>query len=770
MSNNSGGRSRRRIFPRAMLGAGLLTVTTVLGASACSSSNSGDSGCVSTRTYFEKEVWSAFMSTTCTKCHTPDGFAVAEKNAKLVLQPPGYPGFFDANIATLKEVSKLEYEGTSELILKPIGAMNHGGGAVIEEGGKEHDALIELVERLANDSDSCEEAPNSTLANMSTLDPPSTLRKASLNLVGRLPTQAEKDAVAQGGDAALDAALDGMMKEDAFYERISEIFNDVLLTDRFLENDRSALNFLDNEDYPGVIPYKDDQSPLYDSEDHFWVNYSIAREPLNLINYVIKNDKPYTDVLTAEYAVVNPYLAAAYGITGVQFKDAKDRNELVEAKVTTGKGIEIPHAGVLSTPAFLNRWQTTETNRNRGRARRLFLFFLATDVLKLAERPVDATKVTAQDNPTLNATSCTVCHKLIDPVAGGFRGYDVEDYEHFDPMAKWHDDMFEPGFGSYDMDPEYYDKALAWLGPKMAYDPRFAIGTVQTVYKGLTGKEPLGYPRDNESELFAARAEGWQAQDTFFRETAEAFKKSNYNFKTIVKAVIKSPYYRATYGNPLASAKQEALGTGRLLTPEMLNRKIAAVTGYRWRKPNEWDKQHDWLLEDYKMLYGGIDSFDVPTRLTSPNSLISSIGQVMANEMACRLTAFDFTNKEKEKRSLFPKINPDEVPESAGHTVDGAVLNIKTNIQHLHELLLDEKLDLSDPEIERTYQLFLDTWHELSMSGDKTLPSACSGRMDPATGKDIPMEAQLKDDANFTIRSWMAVMSYLLSDWRFLHE
>lgn len=79
----------------------------------------------------------------------------------------------------------------------------------------------------------------------------------------------------------------------------------------------------------------------------------------------------------------------------------------------------------------------------------------------------------------------------------------------------------------------------------------------------------------------------------------------------IVKAIIKSPYYRATQGDPTAPYEQEGVGTGRLLTPEMLNRKIAAVTGYRWRKTFEWEQQHDWLLEDYRLLYGGIDSEDV---------------------------------------------------------------------------------------------------------------------------------------------------------------
>ena len=45
--------------------------------------------------------------------------------------------------------------------------------------------------------------------------------------------------------------------------------------------------------------------------------------------------------------------------------------------------------------------------------------------------------------------------------------------------------------------------------------------------------------------------------------------------------------------------------------------------------------------------------------------------------MSCRLTAFDFT-QDKSARHLFPKIDPTEIPESAGHPVDGAVAGAST--------------------------------------------------------------------------------------------
>ncbi len=757
MLKGSSRRSRaRQIISGSAVGVTLLAAGTVLGGAGCNSSASS-ADCTATRTYFEREVWSPFMSSKCAKCHTPDGPAVVESHAKFVVQPASYPGFIDTNLATLKEVSKIQYEGKSELLLKPLGQMNHGGGPVLEESSAEYKALVELVARL-DTTDTCGDASKATIDNVTLLDAPSTLRKASLALASRLPTAEETDAVTKGGDTALDASLDALMKDPIFLTRLREIWNDFLLTDRFFAYGGAALGFMNDEDFPNVN--YDDKNP-----DRYLANAAIAREPLDLLAYIVKNDKPFTDVVEADYTVVNPYSAKVYGLSDIKFTDPTDQSELHEAHVTTAKGVAIPHAGMLSTPAFLNRWQTTATNRNRARARRVFQYFLASDVLKIAERPVDATKVTAEENPTHNSQYCTVCHTVIDPVAGTFRGWGEQDYEHFDPMGKWHDEMFPPGFATATLPPDSYGKGVTWLGGQISGDPRFALSAVYNVYKGFTGHEPLPYPRDVTAPGFSEQLAGWEAQDSFFRETATAFTGSGFNLKTIVKAVIKSPYFRAIAGNITTPLQMKDLGTSRLLTPEMLNRKIPAILGFPWRRNGD----SDWLTSDYNLLYGGIDSESVTSRLTTPNGIVTSVGSRMANEVACRATAWDFTKAAKDRRML-PLVELTEVPESAGNTVEGSVTDIKKNIQYLHQLVLGEKLELSDPEIERTYQLFLDTWRELSLDGNTGLTFECSGRWNQVTGEDLPEGEQITEDKTYAVRSWMAVMTYLLSDYKFLYE
>jgi hypothetical protein len=735
--------------------------------SGTSSNGSGGGACVSTRAYFEENVWSAWMSTTCTKCHLPDGIAPAQ-GSKLVLQGSNYPGFIDSNLTALTNVSEIEFEGTSELLLKPIGKDNHVGGQVLDPNGPQYASLKDLVGRLGK-SDTCADQPNTALENVALLDPPSTLRKVALDIAARLPTAAEVSAVQKGGDSALDTAMDGFMTEPAFFDRVREIWNDTLLTDMGLEYGGRALNYLDDKDYPGIDLFKSGGAMAANSA---LANHAIAREPLDLIAYTVENGLPFTNILTAPYAVVNPYSAAVYGVTSVKFTNPNDPTELHTAQVSYPDGTMVPHAGVLSTPSFLNRWQTTPTNLDRARSRRIFAFFLAFDVLTISVRPTDVSAIVSIEDPTRNLPACTVCHQVIDPVAGGFRGYDPYDYAHFDPTTPWHDEMFPPGFNGTDMPSTAYATALPWMASQIVADPRFVTAVVNVMYQGLTGHTPIPYPVDATAPTFKDDLAAWQAQDSFLRATGTAFQNASFDLKVVVKAIVNSAYYRGV-APPAKVAASPALlrdiGTGRLLTPEMLSRQIVATTGVHWRWPWTWTAPGDWLLNDYDLLYGGIDSDTVTQRITTPNGVMSAVAQRMANEMSCSITGFDFS-KPKASRTLFPNVELVEVPESAGNPVPGSVTDIKTNIQYLHQLLLGENLALTDPELDRTYQVFLGTWQELSAVGKPDLIWECQAQNDPTTGNPLPMGTTISSDPSYTLRSWIAVVSYLLSDYKFLYE
>jgi hypothetical protein len=747
---------------------GLSAAVTV----ACNG-NDGDS-CVSTREYFASEVWTKVMSKSCINCHAPAGIA-EEGGADFRLLPSSYPGFMDTNFDAVSEAGRQSYDDLSALLAKPSGKVEHGGGEVLKPDTEEYRIMESFVGQLAEPQE-CDDGDVTTLEGVVALGPGETLRKASLHLVGRLPTAEELRDVEEGGDEALADAVRAMLDEDAFHVRLHDILNDVLLTDRYIVYDGFAIDLLNPDDFPQAGAFWDG----LDGQDDLRrkINRAVAREPIDLIRYIVKNDRPFKEILTADYTVVNPFSAQIYA-TKTEFKDPTDEFELKEAHLTVTRpegNLKLAHAGVLSSPMFLNRFPTTPTNRNRHRARMVYKMFLATDILRIGERPIDPTASLTYNNPTRDDTKCNFCHKQIDPVAGAFQNFDDYDMEVLVPDREWYPEMFAPGFNGEDMPKSEFPEALPWFGQRAAEDPRFIIASVHLGFRALTGQEPLAYPDDTEDPTYAARLTAWQAQDSLFKAIGDAFVADEFNLKTILTMVIMSPYYRGISAedelDEQAEVRLGAVGTARLSTPELLARKIEAVTGYRWVRP--WDLSEQ-LATDYKILYGGIDSDSITQRLAHLNGIMAGVANRMANEMACGITAYDFT-RAADKRTLFPKVTLEAVPLGpTGDEIPDAIADIKANIQYLHERILGEKLELEDPEIERTYQLFLDTWKDGTANlaageEDPWLSWWCQARVDPNTQVELPEAERLGEDPNYTVRAWMAVITYLLSDYSFLYE
>ena len=474
-------------------------------------------------------------------------------------------------------------------------------------------------------------------------------------------------------------------------------------------------------------------------------NDAIAREPVALMQYIVENDRPFTDVVEADYTVVNPFSAKVYGIQDeVTFSDPNDPNEWVEVRLP-GQ----PHAGVMTNAVFMNRYPTTATNRNRHRSTMFYKYFLSTDILKLADRPIDPTQADLSQNPTLFDAQCTVCHEVMDPIAGAFQNWDVEG--RYSPRETgWYTDMLPPGMEGTNIPSDAWEESLSWLASRAAADPRFVQSSVEHAYRMMTGEAPLTLPTDATRADYEASFRAYEVQYEYFKQLGEKYVANNYNFKTLIKEVVKSPFYRAYNARSVSPKRQSELaelGTARLLTPEMLHRKIVASTGVEWTSNGRRV-----LLDtrEFKLLYGGIDSNSLTTRMEELNPLAASIARRMSNAVSCSATASDFVLPVEERR-LFPAVSVDDTPD----TNDAAV---RANIQHLHWQLLGEKLEAGDPELERTYNLFRDVWQDGNTNdyGDG-LPGQCQ-----ADGLDA--------DPNYTVRAWMAVVSYMLSTYQFLHE
>ena len=133
------------------------------------------------------------------------------------------------------------------------------------------------------------------------------------------------------------------------------------------------------------------------------------------------------------------------------------------------------------------------------------------------------------------------------------------------------------------------------------------------------------------------------------------------NLKVAFKAWATSKFYRA---DGLATAlidpeREEDLadvGLVRLLAPEQLHRKIRAIFGLNWTLVTGQN--------DYRILYGGLDSKAVTERNLEPSGAMGAIQRIMANEVACKTVPADFA-LEPDKRRLFPNVETDDLPAEA---------------------------------------------------------------------------------------------------------
>lgn len=125
-------------------------------------SETGLDSCQSPQQFFEEQVWYPVMADTCASCHYSDGIA-ASTRMKLRTPPEGQTELSQEDLAynleLVRQVAKVDYKGTPLLLAKPQGALNHGGGVVLERGSTGLRALSLLAEMLA-DPTICSETSN----------------------------------------------------------------------------------------------------------------------------------------------------------------------------------------------------------------------------------------------------------------------------------------------------------------------------------------------------------------------------------------------------------------------------------------------------------------------------------------------------------------------------------------------------------------------------------------------------------------------------------
>jgi|TARA_B100001964_G_scaffold210317_2_gene244555 hypothetical protein len=729
--------------------------------------------------WFVDEVWGKVGELSCLQCHHAEGEA---EDSRFILRKTIHLRGADlatadkANLEAFSKVARMRKTGNSKLLEKPLGNMDHEGEQVLKSNSTGHRILQEFVRRL-DGKPGTEPAeppyePKPFLEGVTMLDDLRLLRRLTLALAGRLPNAAESKAIEKKGLGGMDAILDQIMTEDAFHERLKEGFNDVFLTDGYDGNGELILSY-NHFEKTRLWYQKYDLSHIEDKRERQEAGWDMARvyrkairaEPLELIAHVVRNNRPFTEIMTADYIMVSPYSARGYGIfeeVKDRFKDPENPFEYVPAKLPAlkarnGKVQEsktgfYPHAGLLSMFQYLRRYPTTETNRNRLRARMYYQHFLGVDVLELADQVTDAAAVGAKyEIPWTQAPDCVICHRIIDPVAGLFQDFYNEE-GHFGPRKDgWFKDTFGPGLEGEDLPTEEKWRSLQWLASRTAKDPRFAVAMTEHVWYLLAGRKALPPPKDIEDPMFTARRRAYRMQRLEIDDVAKRFVQANFNLKQIFKELARSPFYRADglaamVEHPHRQAELHDLGVVRLLAPEQLERKIEALFGKRWGR----------VESKMKILYGGINSKSVTERLPEPSGAMGAIQRIIANDLSCIHVTPDFA-LEPAKRRLFPQIEKDVVP-GANPAAD---LKIRKTIVHLRKHLLDRHEAIDHPEVNRVFKLFASVVAEAKKRKgiDKREIYHC-GRIN---GNRV-------DDQHYTLRGWRAVVTYLLRQQEFLYE
>lgn len=719
--------------------------------------------------WFAEELWGKVGERTCLNCHSDRG--EASESEFILLDPSLDPSRLRQNRDAFARMAAVRKDGVSKILLKPGGGMKHGGGVPLKPGSTGYKILEEFVRRQGGTPRAPDFIPPPFFQGIAMASPGRLLRRITLSLAARLPTPEESAAVEKGG---LDPVLDAILKEDAFYERLKEGFNDILLTLGYDGNADDALSYDHFEKTRhwyqkhdlSQIPEKDRVKAGYKLADDY--RKALLREPLELIAHIVRNERPFTEIATADYFMVSPYTARGYGLFGPlkdKFRNPEDPFEYIPARLPalkgrngktqeTGAGI-YPHAGILGMFQYLRRYPTTVTNRNRLRARMYYRHFLGIDVMALAPRVTDAAAIGAKyANPTLEAPDCVVCHKTIDPVAGLFQDYFNEE-GHFGPRKEgWFTDMFGPGLEGSPLPPAERWRALQWLGQETAKDPRFAVAMVEHVYHILMGRKPLLPPQDIDDPFFTPKRRAWIEQRREIRDIAARFAKSGFNLKSLFKALVGSPFYRvdgleAAVADPARRAELDDVGVMHLLTPEQLERKLAALFGRRWGRLEDSDSK-------FGILYGGIDSKAVTERMSDPSGAMGAIQRMMANDIACRNVPADFA-LEPGRRRLFPGVEPDDLP----GTPEGDA-KIRRAVVHLHAHLLGRAHGVDHPEVGRTFRLFAGIVEEAKAQKGLEKQESYFCR----AGK----EEKRSPDPHYTLRAWRAVVTYLLRQDDFLYE
>ncbi len=515
------------------------------------------------------------------------------------------------------------------------------------------------------------------------------LARASMALRGTRPSPQQLAAVEQD-PTALAGFVDDYLESPQFGATIRLI------------HDGSLLLLADYFAYPAGFP---PVGPLQ-GEDIYAINRSVMESPLRLIEHVVMNDLPYSEIVTADYTLANGHVAAVWGLPydgdGLQW-------------VTTQWDDGRDNAGILSDSWVYQRHGSTLSNANRGRANAISRALLCTDFVN-RDIEIDAALDLADPDVVANAVvdneACAGCHQSLDPLASFFRGFtplfvpgftqdacapDDEECQDY-PLLGYYPEQFTDIYDVPMRSPAYFGSPgdeVESLGRFIADDPRFSLCAVQRFYAYFHQIPVEQVPLEHAAAL------------------QREFLDSDLNAKALARAIVLADEFAVSHVTTAAdveSIEPEHDVTGiKRARPEELSRLVQDLTGFRWETrlaefvdPNELpygfgdvDLMEDSFL-GFKVLAGGTDAVFATTPSHTFSATTTLVTEALAGYAAVYVVEHDLGDGAEPPRLL--TIDASDTDEAA----------VRAQIVELFARLYSMRVTADADEVTTTYQLWED--------------------------------------------------------------
>ncbi len=317
---------------------------------------------------------------------------------------------------------------------------------------------------------------------------------------------------------------------------------------------------------------------------------SIGEEPLRLVAWIADHDRPWTDVVRADWTVADSVLAAAWPVDYPAEETGWRQVPYVDGR---------PPAGVLATSGLWWRYTTTYGNANRGRANAVSRILLCNDYLERAvpfDPTLDLTDEHAVQDAVLSNPACVACHAAVDPLGAQLWGFYAEFTDVLGEVARYHPER-EDHWRAFVTPPGYFGSPVdganpGVLGLALAQDPRLVNCAVRRTWGALMQREPG--PRD-ERDLLVHR---------------EAMLAGGVTLRALVRSILRDPAYRALDGDD---------APWRLVAADTWASAVEDLTGWRFQV-----EDGDVMREDrfgVRSLAGDVRTSGIVARGPSPTQV-----------------------------------------------------------------------------------------------------------------------------------------------------